>query len=213
MSLDGLPRIQGIPLVNSIALSIVIIGFVVRIFFGRSAMSAPLTGADSLWKNKAAEPWHPWQGHPLSILLTTLAVALLSGLIAQFLPGSTGLAFGIGALTLIFLSFGARIPIILHISWASEYAVLLTGDLGYGLFCGLLAALVAQISARLFLLHGDTHIDPPSLAVAASFSLGPLLASQARNGMPAVLSWILTSFMALVLFLVLSILHRRQESK
>jgi hypothetical protein len=35
-----------------------------------------------------------------------------------------------------------------------------------GALCGALGALVGELCARLFLIHADTHVDPPALAIA-----------------------------------------------
>ena len=35
-----------------------------------------------------------------------------------------------------------------------------------GALCGVLGALLGEACARAFLVHGDTHVDPPALAIA-----------------------------------------------
>jgi hypothetical protein len=199
MALDQVPKTAGIPWVNAIALTIVISGFMVRLIFGRTGLLGHPSPGTSRWLRAADAPWVPWQNAPSALVLTTAAVSLFSGLIALHLPHSTGLAFGLGAMSLAFFYTGARIPIVLHMAWASEYAVLLTGSLVWGLLAGLLAAFLGELSAGLFLLHGDTHIDPPSIAVAATFSLGPPMAWLARSGLPGWMPWAAALLMAGVL--------------
>lgn len=202
MGVDRLPTASGIPWVNPIALTIVISGFLVRLIFGKTGLLGHLPPGRSRWHRPADAPWVPWLNRPIPLLLTTAAVSLFSVLIALHLPRSTGLAFGLGAMSLAFFYTGARIPIILHIAWASEYAVLLTGSLVWGLLAGLLAALIAELSAGLFLLHGDTHIDPPSIAVAATFSLGPPMAWLARSERPGWVPWAAVLLLAGVLLVL-----------
>ena len=34
-----------------------------------------------------------------------------------------------------------------------------------GAVAGILGALLGELSSRLFLIHGDTHLDPPAIAI------------------------------------------------
>ncbi len=207
LGLDRLPRFQGVPWINTIALSILLTGLLVRFLFGSSGLLGAPRPGHSRWRRAADEPWHPWQARPLSILLVAASVSLLAGLLAKGLPRSTGLAFGLAAMTLAFFYVGAKVPIILHIAWAAEYAVLLTGSLAIGLFCGLLAALIAELMAGLFLLHGDTHIDPPSSAVAITFILGPILVMLSRSPLPGYMAWSAALLLGAIAFVILAFLH------
>jgi hypothetical protein len=208
VGLDRLPGFHGLPWINPIAMSIVLTGLLVRLLFGRSGLlGAPLPG-HGRWRRAADEPWQPWQARPQSFLLVAVSVSLLAGLIARSLPRSTGLAFGLAAMTLAFSYAGAKIPIVLHIAWAAEYAVLLTGSLAIGLFCGLLAALLAELTAGLFLLHGDTHIDPPASAVAVTFALGPLLVVLPRSPGIEYMAWAAALLLGATALVILTILLR-----
>ncbi len=181
---DHLPQLQGLAATNSIALSIVVSGFLVRAVFGRTG-PVPLPAAGGgRWAAPPDTAWEPWPVHPATHILTAAAVSLFAGMVVKELPRAFGLVFGLSAFALIFLFLGARIPIILHVAWAAEYAVLLTRDPGWGVVFGILAAVLADLFAGLFLLRGDTHIDAPAMSVMATFSL-ILLAILLR--LPAVL--------------------------
>ncbi len=168
---DFLPLTKGLAATNSIALSIVVSGFLVRAVFGRTGLAPRPAAGRGRWRAAPEAGWEPWPVHPSTHILTAAAVSLFAGLVVKELPRAFGLVFGLSAFTLIFLHFGARIPIILHIAWAAEYAVLLTGDPGWGVVFGILAAVLADLFAGLFLLRGDTHIDAPAMSVATTFSL------------------------------------------
>jgi hypothetical protein len=45
------------------------------------------------------------------------------------------------------------------------------GGLIAGAVTGIVGALVGEMCARLFLIHGDTHIDPPAAAIATMILL------------------------------------------
>jgi len=175
-TLDAVPGFRGVAWTNSIALSIMISAGIVRLAFGKSGLIGKPSGGRSRWRAAEDASWEPWPSEPLQLILVAAAVSLAAGSVDKALPGSFGLVFGLAALTLPLYYFGARIPIILHIAWSAEYAVLLTKDIGWGLVFGILAAVLADLFACLFLIHGDTHIDPPAMSVMVIFSLCPALA-------------------------------------
>jgi hypothetical protein len=41
------------------------------------------------------------------------------------------------------------------------------GSLILGALAGLAGALVGELAARAFLIHGDTHIAPPAIAISS----------------------------------------------
>ncbi|MEZ5364899.1 MAG: hypothetical protein R2748_21855 [Bryobacterales bacterium] len=53
---------------------------------------------------------------------------------------------------------------------------LATGSLAGGVVFGLIGAFAGEFFARVFLNHGDTHIDPPAAAIAFTVMLIQLLA-------------------------------------
>ncbi len=187
---DWLPQTQGISWVNSIALSITASGFLVRLLMGRTGCVPRLGKGGKRWRADAA--WAPWASHPFSLILIAAAVSLFAGAVVKEWPGALGLVFGLSAVTLLFLNFGARVPVILHVAWSAEYAVVLTGDLGWGVLFGILAAVLADLIASLFLVRGDTHIDPPAAAVMITFFLTPAVLaaglSATLSGWPSLLA-------------------------
>jgi hypothetical protein len=182
---DWLPASHGLPWVNSIAVSIILNGFLVRLLIGRKGLMPRAAAGKGRMQADSEAAWEPWLGHPPSLILIAAAVSLFSGAVVKPWPAAIGLVFGLAAFTLLFLFFGAHIPIILHVAWSAGYAVLLTGDLGWGIIFGILAAVLADLLAGLFLLRGDTHIDPPAMAVAITYFLTP---PSVASGLPAVLA-------------------------
>jgi len=70
-----------------------------------------------------------------------------------------------------------RFPVILHIAWSAEYAVLLTGDIFQGVLLGIITAFLAEILGDFVLGQADTHIDPPAFAIALTFPFFPAAAA------------------------------------
>jgi hypothetical protein len=89
------------------------------------------------------------------------------------------LLFGCSAISLILLQFGQPGPVTHHITLpaANAAAIVLLHDgsegmgLALGALAGILGALFGEVLARVFLIHGDTHIDPPAFAICTMTSL------------------------------------------
>jgi len=165
--LDLLPAVNGIPPVNSITFSIVVTGLLVRLFYGN-------TGVFTGMKAKFVS-WQPWNvGSSLFMFLAAI-VAVVSSVVVHYYPATFGLMLGIAAFSLLFLLFGMKIPVVLHVAWAAEYVAFITGDIGWGIAAGILTGLIGELCGNFFLVNGDTHIDPPAMSLAVVLSLFPLL--------------------------------------
>ncbi len=127
---------------------------------------------------------HVWVEHQQNLLQSTmigLGAGLLSGYVvatfteasADFAAGAGILMFGVSAVSLILLQFGLPGPVTHHMSLPA--AVAAAGALSLGLgggaalvagaVGGVLGALLGEFYSRLFLIHGDTHVDPPAFAI------------------------------------------------
>lgn len=179
-----------------IALTVVISAVIVRLAFGRSGLLGnlqPEAAQRGRFTPGEAQVWIPHQEG----WLQTVVIGVGAGAISSFMfvgiyqinpdfaiPGAV-LGFGISAASLIFLQFGTEVPVTHHMSLVAGYAALTTipalgptGALLVGIVGGVLGALLGEVSSRLFLIHGDTHIDPPANAIwigAAIFFIGGLL--------------------------------------
>lgn len=80
--------------------------------------------------------------------------------IATFLVG-----WAISAASLAFLAFGLSCPVTHHMTIVGAYAAVTTGSILVGAVFGVIAGLIGKASSRLFLVHGDSHIDPPANAI------------------------------------------------
>ncbi len=169
------PQIGGSPWTNTIALSIVVNAIVVRLVFGKTGIFGQVRRGDNRWVPSDVASWLPWQSRPLQLIVLAIGVGLPSAYLAKALPNSVGLGFGIVAASLIFLQYGTKVPVSHHIALSAEVVTAATGNLWWGLALALLAAFLGEFYACLFTAHGDTHIDPPSCALATTGLVIPLL--------------------------------------
>lgn len=131
------------------------------------------------------EVWLPDHYEWGNVAVLGLAVGLASGYIA-LVSNSGFLAFGIALASLAFLSLGLySLPVTHHMALpagiaalavAVEVDSLVLALLVAGVF-GVLAALLGELAQRVFYAHGDTHLDPPAVAIVLTSLLLTLLAT------------------------------------
>ena len=130
------------------------------------------------------EPWLPHQYEWGSVV----AIGLVGGVIGAYLALSTGslfLAFGISAASLLFLSMGLLdVPVTHHVTLPASLAALafiaggaqsLPLALVVGTIFGLVSALVAEGTQRIFYAHADTHFDAAAVGILVTTLLVGLL--------------------------------------
>lgn len=175
--LSLIPNIGAMSWTNTVALSIVINAIIARLVFGQSGVFGKVRSGDNRWLPSEVASWLPWQSRPAQLLFLAVGVALPVSFVTQQLPASVGLGFGIVAAMLIFLQYGTKVPVSHHIALSAEVVTALTGDLFWGLAMGILAVFLGEFYACLFTAHADTHIDPPSAALATTQFVIPVLAA------------------------------------
>jgi len=131
---------------------------------------------------EAPPEWVPWQrawGQAALLgLVSGIAAAWVLAAVAEVDPAYAGagtlVGFGVSASLLALLVVGASVPVTHHMTLPAAVAagfVLAAGGtslaaIAVGALCGVLGALLGEACARAFLVHGDTHVDPPALAIA-----------------------------------------------
>lgn len=169
---------------DAVALGVVVSAVVARLVFGRSGiLGTPEPGRRGLaarFTPGGEHVWLPYQQKSGTVALLGLFVGALSAWSAVTLlaaypdaPGVVFLGFGVSALSLAALAVNLDVPVTHHITLVSAVAVSafaahLTSDVAVvlvGAVVGALTALVGEFFSRLWLIHGDTHIDPPASAI------------------------------------------------
>jgi hypothetical protein len=145
------------------------------------SQEADALGAEAL----PAEPeptWVPWQRAwsqaallgLVSGIASAWVLAELNAVDSAYVGAATVIGFGVSASLLALLVVGASVPVTHHMTLPAAVAAGFVAAAGgsmltivaVGALCGVLGALLGELCARLFLIHGDTHVDPPALAIA-----------------------------------------------
>lgn len=169
---------------DTIALTVVISAIVVRLLFGRTGIFGTPdeeSRARGRFKPGGDRVWVAYQEGFLQASLIGLGFGLLGAYLVSTLVGvdpkfagaATLLGYGVSAVALVFLNLGLSVPVTHHMSLPAAVtagAVLTAGGgvtaaLLLGALAGIGGALLGELFSRLFLIHGDTHIDPPAAAI------------------------------------------------
>lgn len=177
---------------DSIAFTVVVSAIVARLAFGRTGLfgdysSDPDAEARGRFVPGGERVWVDYQQGFVQVVVLGLGAGLLSSWLVtafnaanpDYTPLATVLTFGISAVSLIFLEFGFSVPVTHHMSLPAGVAAtaVITGGgsplvaMIAGLAAGIGGALVGELGSRLFLIHGDTHIDPPAFAIFVMTSI------------------------------------------
>ncbi len=174
------------PYTDSIALTVVVSAIVARLAFGRTGLfgdhrSDPDAESRGRFVPGGERVWVDYQQGLFQLIVLGLGMGIFSSWLVtafnaanpDYTPLATVLAFGISATSLIFLEFGFSVPVTHHMSLPAGVAAtaVITAGGGdttailLGALAGLGGALIGELCSRLFLIHGDTHIDPPAFAI------------------------------------------------
>lgn len=162
---------------NTTAITVVASALVARLVFGRTGLfgHAETDRLRDRFRTSRTASWLPGQERPVTAALLGLAVGFLASWTAVELvrtdpalsAAAGSLAFGISALSLVFLATPVAVPATHHITAVAAVTGLAFSSVWAGALAGLATALVGEAASRVFLIHGDTHIDPPAVAIAA----------------------------------------------
>lgn len=172
-----------------VALTVVISALITRVVFGNTGIFGTLEPAATQrgrFNPGDTQVWVPHQEKWGQAALLGVGVGAISGFMfitisavgPELATAATVIGFGIAAASLIFLQFGTAIPVTHHMALpaavaaanigagASDTVVIIIAVIG-----GVIGAIVGEFAARLFLIHGDTHIDPPAVAIFSCTTL------------------------------------------
>jgi hypothetical protein len=171
-------------LVDSVALTVLLSAFVVRLVFGRSSIFGHLPDGAGWGRFSPRDDaaWVRWHEKFVPNTVLGLGVGLLAAgtvvKLAQSYPqwaqnsAAYTLFFGISAMSLFFLSLGLSFPVTHHMTIIAALAALkflpAVGPIGamlIGAVAGMVSAWAGELFARLWHDHGNTHIDPPAAAI------------------------------------------------
>jgi hypothetical protein len=182
--------LDGASWTDTIAVTVAVSAIVVRLVFGTTGMFGTVA-EDHETGRLSVSSSAVWVGHQGAWVVTAV-LSLGTGLLGAFamvavfdvapdLANSVRvLVYASSAASLLLLQFGQPGPVTHHMTLcgavvagtmlaagADPTLALIVGALAGGVGSGLLG----ELSARVFLIHGDTHIDPPAIAIAIVTSL------------------------------------------
>ena len=155
---------------DTIALTVIISAIFARLIFGQTGLFVVSEEAEGRFSPGGSAVWVDYQQDWPQIIIISLGASILSAWIAlavePIIPEAANfVGFGLSALSLIFFQFGGKIPMTHHITIIAAIGATTTGSMVFGVLMGILSGLLAEVSSRLLLIHGDTHIDPPANAI------------------------------------------------
>jgi len=154
---------------DTIALTVILTAMLTRLVFGRTSLFGTVESPGRRFRPDDSAKWVAWQQDLSHVLSIGLAVGLMAAFLASgsgLRAGSDALAFGIATTVLIFMVLGRSVPVTHHIALPAALGVLHGAGFIGGAACGVAGALLGEAASRVFLIHGDTHIDPPAAGIA-----------------------------------------------
>lgn len=166
--LNWLFGLVGFAWTDTIALTVVCSAILARILWGNG-----IFGRVAAEVKRYAPPegtqWLPWQSSWGQRIAIGVGAGFLSAYVAILIGAENGgavLGFAVSAISLAPLAFGLKVPVTHHITLLAAVAALASGSIIWGLIFGVAAAIVGEYMANTFLVHGNTHIDPPAATIA-----------------------------------------------
>lgn len=168
---------------DTVAFTVFVSALIVRVFIGRTSIFGNLPEGAG-WGRFAPKDETAWVRYHEKFVPNTI-LGLGAGLFSagtalklhELYPDAVPtqfLVFGLSAASLLFLSLGLSFPVTHHITiiagvGAVTFLPIVDGNyivaLIIGTLFGMMAAWFAELGARLFHDHGNTHIDPPATAI------------------------------------------------
>ena len=155
---------------DPVAAVVVVSNVIARLVFGRTGLFGKVsTPTGQRFRPDDSASWLPWQqdwAHVLTIGFGVAAVAAALVARSGLPPGTEAIGFALSTISLGFLLMGNKVPVTHHISMTASLGVVHGGGVLVGVLFGMLGAVLGEAASRATLIHGDTHIDPPAVAIA-----------------------------------------------
>ena len=170
--------------IDVIAVVVVVFAVITRVMFGKTSIFGDLDDESrerGRFRPGGERVWLGYQEGFLQVSVVGLGTGLLAAWIATqvaafdpaLIPFGVLLGYGFSATALILLQLGFSVPVTHHMTLPASVAAIEVVVLGgsplvailVGAAAGILGAILGEVSSRLFLIHGDTHLDPPAISI------------------------------------------------
>lgn len=149
------------PMTDSVALTVFLSAVIVRLVFGKTGLFGDRTQPGE---------WVAFQREWPQVIALGAVLGLSSAYLVKVIgidKGGDVAGFGFAAMGLLFLHTGTNVPVWHHIALPAAIGYSMSGgNLYAGAAAGVAGAVLGELYARVFLNHGDTHLDPPAAAIA-----------------------------------------------
>ena len=138
--------------------------------FGRLSETAAERGR---WRPGDEAVWVQWQQGWVEASLMGGGMGLLAAYLAtqagavdaEVARSIVPFGYGLSAISLIWIAFDKQVPVTHHMTLMGALGAVVFGNVLWGAVFGLLAAVFGELFSRLFLIHGDTFVDPPAWSI------------------------------------------------
>ncbi|UDQ98091.1 hypothetical protein AAEX28_14020 [Lentisphaerota bacterium WC36G] len=160
---------------NSVALGVMVASIIGRLVVGKSGIFGKVPDNVNRFDGDENNCWIPWQHSSLSIIILATMVGATSAILTYLNSNMHLMLFGVMTVLFAFMILGQGVIAGHHYAITAYFAVAATGNVAWGIAFALIAGFACDFFAFLFTAHGDSHIDPPTCAIAFCGTLQPLL--------------------------------------
>ena len=191
----GLDQIFGPGGIDSVSLTIVIVGIIAKILFGNQGLIGKVPEGDKRFGISSQNIWMPHMpaAEGITYALFAAGASAVAGWLfwemseygkhvmetnevvgQNIMINAQFPVFALAVIFLILLVCGLPCPVFHHVGLSSCYGAMGAYAAGAGeltvliwaISCGILSHFVADWLANIFLVYGDGYVDPPSLSMA-----------------------------------------------
>lgn len=152
---------------DTTALTVVTLGIVVRLMYGKTGVLGKAEGKREWFLNKKEVLHAIVMGAGIGFCVGGVGIEIInSGVEESYLCFYANIVFGISAVSLLMILMGLNGMATHHITLPTALAVLATGNIWISLVVGIISSIAGEYVARTINTYVDTHIDPPAVIIA-----------------------------------------------
>ncbi len=171
MGLEG----KTIPTMNTVAFGVMAASVIGRVVVGKTGIFGKVPKNVNRFDGDENNCWIPWQHSSGSIIILATMVGLTSAILTYMNSNMHLMLFGLMTVLFSFMILGQGVIAGHHYAITAFFAVAATGNVAWGLAFAIIAGFACDFFAFLFTAHGDSHVDPPTCAIAFCGTLQPIL--------------------------------------
>lgn len=160
---------------NSVASGIAVSAIIGRLLLGKTGVFGKVDPHLRRWVGNDHKCWVPWQHDNLQLMILAGAVGFFGAYLTYINVNFHLLLFGVLCVLYLFMILGQPMIAAHHFAICAYFATAATGNVAWGLAFAILAGYLCEIAAFLFTAHGDSHIDPPTVAITLCCIIQPFL--------------------------------------